>query len=82
MVKVKCPRTDCDFETEDTDIVLAAALLNAHTTEHQLRGGQGNTISCICLPNIGKKNSYLGRQIGSRESNIRLNFLVFNSIIF
>ena len=43
MVKVKCPRTDCDFETEDTDIVLAAALLNAHTTEHQLRGGQGNT---------------------------------------
>ena len=40
MPVIKCPR--CDFETEDAEAIIAAAILNAHSTEHNSSGGKGN----------------------------------------
>ena len=34
MVKVACPRVECDYETEDLDPVIVAALLQVHATSH------------------------------------------------
>ena len=33
-VSIKCPRQGCTFQTEKSEPVVAAALLNAHATEH------------------------------------------------
>ena len=34
MVIITCPRMGCAFSTNDTEPVVAAAILNAHATEH------------------------------------------------
>ena len=38
MPKVKCPIPGCDYETEDLDAVIVAALITAHTTTHSPAG--------------------------------------------
>ena len=39
-----CPREDCDYVTEATEPVLAAALLNIHATPHtQVTGNMGHS---------------------------------------
>ena len=36
MLVVKCPIDCCDYETPDVDPVIAAALITAHATSHQM----------------------------------------------
>lgn len=38
MVKVACPRVECDYETEDLEPVIVAALLQVHATSHTSAG--------------------------------------------
>ena len=39
MPAIRCPVTNCSFVTDDVEPVLAAALLNLHSSEHS--GGSG-----------------------------------------
>ena len=47
---ISCPRSDCQYATEDVEAVVAAALLNIHATTHSASGGNSNGTNTSARP--------------------------------
>lgn len=57
MPVIKCPVPNCEYETEDLDAVVVAALLTAHTTIHSAGGNISAKVEKVKRPTVSAAGS-------------------------